>query len=117
MQALTRVVTNLLDNMAKFARKVQLADSAADGSNDSPLATAALAFPTTRSNQRCNLSFRFDPSRNRETGGTRLGLAIVAELASRSAAAFGLSTGRLAAFRPRYVVGGKCTLQNANCPQ
>lgn len=83
-QALRRIMTNLIDNGLKFAERVDIRLSyAMNGDPIIQVMDNGPGIPEASLEEVLQPFFRLENSRNRETGGTRLGLAIAAQLTSQ----------------------------------
>jgi signal transduction histidine kinase len=81
--ALRRILTNFIDNALKFAGSAEIGvERRADGSTVITVLDRGPGIPEDRLEAVMQPFFRLEPSRNRGTGGTGLGIAIARQLAA-----------------------------------
>lgn len=80
VQALRRLVTNLLDNALKFGAQAEIHLSATNGAITIRVLDQGPGIPPAELQAVLQPFYRVESSRNRETGGTGLGLAIAHQL-------------------------------------
>jgi len=81
--ALRRLFANLIDNAARYGGNAMLGWTAADGIASVTVDDAGPGIDPAQAERLFEPFVRGDPSRNRETGGAGLGLAIVRSIARR----------------------------------
>jgi signal transduction histidine kinase len=80
VQALRRILTNLMDNAVKFGGSAQLVVSSTAHHVHIAVSDQGPGIPESELDAVCQPFYRLDASRNRDTGGTGLGLAIADQL-------------------------------------
>jgi signal transduction histidine kinase len=81
--ALRRILTNFIDNALKFAGSAEIGvERREDGRTFITVLDRGPGIPEDRLEAAMQPFFRLEPSRNRETGGAGLGLAIAQQLAA-----------------------------------
>jgi two-component system OmpR family sensor kinase len=95
-EALRRILTNLVDNAARYSRpdgQIDISGDERDGTVSIAVADAGPGMSQEDAERIFDRFYRANKSRSRNSGGTGLGLAIVRGLVEQSGGTIGLDTG------------------------